>query len=310
MLLGFGGRLMDLIKAMSTFVRIGRSRSLSSAARSIGITRALASVHLQQLENHLGVRLLNRTTRQISLTEAGTEYLEFCADIIERLDRKESELGRSQVVPRGHLKILSSSAFAEFVLAPIAAQFAATYEEITISLIAGATHALPQEMLELGYDLGITMRPVQEVSMVIAKMGEVHWRPYASPSYLEAHGKPLTPGDLTAHACLAHTSISADWIWPFNGPEGSTEIKVSGPLFTNNLVILREFVLNGRGISLLPSYAAKTAVERGELVELFPHYSAVNRNVYAIYSSAKYLPKKVRLFLDFMRGHLHRDLAG
>jgi DNA-binding transcriptional LysR family regulator len=301
---------MDRIKAMTTFVRIGRSRSLSSAARSIGITRALASVHLKQLEDHLGVRLLNRTTRQISLTEAGTEYLEFCADILEKLDHKEVELARGQVVPQGHLKILASSAFAEFVLAPIVAQFAAAYPEISISLMTGTTHALPQEMLELGYDLGITMHPVEEVSMVIAKLGEVHWRPYASPDYLQALGAPATPADLTNHACLSHRSISPDWVWRFNGPGGPTEIKVSGPLFTNNVIILREFVMGGCGISLLPSYAAKTAVERGELVELLLDYTAVSRNIYAVYSSAKYLPKKIRLFLDFMRSHLHRNLAG
>lgn len=301
---------MDRIKAMTTFVRIGRSRSLSSAARSIGITRALASVHLKQLEDHLGVRLLNRTTRQISLTEAGTEYLEFCAEILEKLDRKEVELGRGRVVPQGHLKILASSAFAEFVLAPIVAQFAAAYSEITLSLMTGTTHALPQEMLELGYDVGITMHPVEEVSMVIAKMGEVHWRPYASPAYLEARGVPLAPADLLDHDCLSHRSISPDWIWRFKGAEGATEVRVSGPLFTNNVIILREFVMGGCGVSLLPSYAAKAAVDRGDLVELLPEYTAVSRNIYAVYSSAKYLPKKIRLFLDFMRDHLHRNPAG
>jgi len=300
---------MDRLKAMTTFLRVGRSRSLSSAARSIGITRALASVHLKQLENHLGVRLLNRTTRQISLTEAGTEYLEFCADILEKLDRKEVELARGQVVAQGHLKILASSALAEFVLAPIMAQFAQAYPEISILLLAGTTHALPQEMLELGYDVGFTMHQVEEMSMVIAKMGEVHWRPYASPDYLEGSSTPAIPADLAGHACLSHRSISPDLIWRFNGPGGPTGVKVSGPFITNNVIILREFAIGGCGIALLPSYAAQIAVERGELVELLLDYATVNRNIYAVYSSAEYLPKKIRLLLDFMRIHLQRKLA-
>ena len=300
---------MDRIKAMTTFVRIGRSRSLSAAARSIGITRALASVHLKLLEDHLGVRLINRTTRQISLTEAGEEYHEFCADSLEKLDNKEVELSRGQAVPQGHLKILASSALAEFVLATMVKQFAHAYPAIRLSLMVGTTRALPQEMLELGYDIGFTMHQVEEASMVIAKLGEVHWRPYASPDYLEGRSMPAIPADLAGHDCLSHRSISPDWIWRFTGPDGPTEVKVSGPLFTNNVIILREFVMGGSGISLLPTYAAETAVERGELVELLLDYAAVRRNIYAVYPSAKYLPKKTRLFLDFMRSHLQRNLV-
>jgi DNA-binding transcriptional LysR family regulator len=301
---------MDRMKTMATFVKIARAASLSEAARTLGITRALASNHLRQLEDHLGVRLINRTTRQLSLTEAGADYLEFCMRMLQSLDDKDSEISQSQMLPRGHLKVVASAAFAEFVLAPITARFTETYPEIQLSLITGATPTSSHELVELGYDLGITMQRVEEVSMVIARLGAVHWRPYASASYIARRGAPLTPADLVQHDCLLHQRISPDRTWQFEGPDGHFDLKVTGPLFTNNVMVLREFVLAGRGIGLLPRYSAMSFVERSELTELLMDYTTVSRDIFAVYSSAKYLPKKVRLFLDFVRKELRGALDG
>lgn len=299
---------MDRMKTMATFVKIARAASLSEAARTLGITRALASNHLRQLEDHLGVRLINRTTRQLSLTEAGADYLEFCTRMLQSIDDKDSEVSQSQRSPRGHLRVVASAAFSEIVLAPISARFTEAYEEIQLSLITGATPTSSHELVELGYDLGITMQRVEEVSMVIARLGAVHWRPYASAAYIDRRGVPLTPADLAEHDCLLHQRISPDRTWQFDGPDGHFDVKVGGPLFTNNVMVLREFVLAGRGVGLLPRYSAMPYARNSELVELLLEYSTVSRDIFAVYSSAKYLPQKVRLFLDFVRKELRGGL--
>jgi DNA-binding transcriptional LysR family regulator len=300
---------MDRLKSIETFVRVARALSVSDAARSLGISRGLASVHLKQLEDHLGVRLINRTTRQLSMTEAGKDYLEFCVRVLESFEEKDAEISLGQKVPRGHLKILASAALAEFVISPIVAGFAAAYPDMQISLITATRSNFSSELVEFGYDLGITMHPVEEATMVVSRLGCVPWRPYASVDYLEKRGTPLHPEDLKNHDCIPHRTISPDWVWRFTDKKGeATEMKVKGPLFTNNVVILRHFVASGLGIGLLPTYCLSSGFKQTDIVEILKDYAVVSRDIYAVYSSSKYLPKKIRLFLDHLKKHMKTNL--
>lgn len=300
---------MDKLKTIETFVAIARTLSVSNAARSLGITRGLASVHLKHLEDRLGVRLVNRTTRQLSLTEVGQDYFEFCLGVLDSFKDKDAELSQMQKEPQGHLRILASSAFAEFVLAPVVARFAAIYPGVQISLLVVTQPAFSRELVEKGFDVGITMHLVKEASVVVSRLGTVPWLPYASVTYLDRHGRPQTPGDLEHHDCISHQTISPDGIWSFDKAGTSGKVRVKGQLFTNNVMILRQFVARGMGIGLLPTYCLSAEFRKTDIVRILNDHTFINRDIYAAYSSSKYLPKKVRLFLDYLREELNVHLS-
>ena len=193
---------MDRLKAIETFVRIAQTGSLSKAAQELGMSRALASTHLRQLEDHLGARLLNRTTRQLSLTEAGQEYLTFSQAALASFEEAEQSITRSRDEPRGTLKILASMAFGNLHLAPTAAEFSLQHPDIKISLILTDTSFSPFDLIDQGYDLAVWMHAIEDMSIISAKLGDVRWPALASPDYLAKHPKPRHPSDLAQHPCL------------------------------------------------------------------------------------------------------------
>ncbi len=303
----FRGLDMDRLKAIETFVRIAQTGSLSKAAQELGTSRALASSHLKQLEDHLGVRLINRTTRQLSLTESRQEYLAFCQTTLAAFDEAEHSLARSREEPRGTLKILASMAFANVHLAPVAAEFAIAHPDIKISLITTDTSFSPFELIEQGYDLAVWMRPIEDLSIISTKLGDVRWPALASPAYLEKHGRPEHPADLANHTCLLHRSIAPDSVWRFHSRDGDVSVKVTGPLLTNSVFALRASALAGIGVTLLPTYFIQDEIESGKLVELLAEYGAPRRPIYILYPHARYLPLKTRLFIDFLRAYVRKQ---
>ena len=298
---------MDRLKAIETFVRIAQTGSLSKAAQELGMSRALASAHLKQLEDHLGVRLMNRTTRQLSLTEAGQEYLTFSQATLSAFEEAEQAVSRSRDEPRGTLKILASMAFANIHLAPVAADFSLTYPEIKISLILTDTTFSPFDLIDQGYDLAIWMHAIEDMSIISTKLGDVRWPALASPQYLRENKRPEHPSDLASHSCLLHRSIAPDATWRFDGPDGQVAVKVAGPLLTNSVFALRAGALAGLGVTLLPTYFIEDDIRSGQLVEVFKDYDPPRRPIYVLYPHARYLPLKTRLFIDFLRAYVRRQ---
>jgi DNA-binding transcriptional LysR family regulator len=298
---------MDRLKAIETFVRIAQTGSLSKAAQELGMSRALASAHLKQLEDHLGVRLMNRTTRQLSLTEAGQEYLAFSQTTLAAFEEAEQAVSRARDEPRGTLKILASMAFANIHLAPVAADFSLTYPEIKISLILTDTTFSPFDLIDQGYDLAIWMHAIEDMSIISTKLGDVRWPALASPQYLREHKRPEHPSDLASHSCLLHRSIAPDATWRFDGPDGQVAVKVAGPLLTNSVFALRAGALAGLGVTLLPTYFIEDDIRSGQLVEVFKDYDPPRRPIYVLYPHARYLPLKTRLFIDFLRAYVRRQ---
>ncbi len=301
------GDAMDRLKAIETFVRIAQTGSLSKAAQELGMSRALASSHLRQLEDHLGARLLNRTTRQLSLTEAGQEYLTFGQNMLAAFEEAEQSITRSRDEPRGTLKILASMAFGNVHLAPMAAEFSLLHPDIKISLILTDTSFSPFDLIDQGYDLAVWMHAIEDMSIISTKLGEVRWPALASPAYLEKHAHPQHPADLANHACLLHRSISPDSTWRFLGPEGQVAVKVAGPLFTNSVFALRASALAGLGVTLLPSYFIEEDLSSGRLVQIFQTHEPPQRPIYALYPHGRYLPLKSRLFIDYLRAYVRRQ---
>ncbi len=298
---------MDRLKAIETFVRIAQTGSLSKAAQELGMSRALASAHLKQLEDHLGVRLMNRTTRQLSLTEAGQEYLAFSQTTLAAFEDAEQAVSRARDEPRGTLKILASMAFANIHLAPVAADFSLTYPEIKISLILTDTTFSPFDLIDQGYDLAVWMHAIEDMSIISTKLGDVRWPALASPQYLRETKRPEHPSDLVSYSCLLHRSIAPDATWRFDGPDGQVAVKVAGPLLTNSVFALRAGALAGLGVTLLPTYFIEDDIRSGQLVEVFKDYDPPRRPIYVLYPHARYLPLKTRLFIDFLRAYVRRQ---
>jgi DNA-binding transcriptional LysR family regulator len=294
---------VDRFKTIGTFVQIAKSQSLSKAADELGISRALASSHLKQLEHHLGVRLINRTTRRLALTEAGTQYLAFCTDALSSFEAQEARITQLQTAPEGHLKLMVSMAFGQH-LAPAITDFTAQYDRVRISLILSDRSFSPSDFLESGYDLGVSMHPIKDASIVSTKVGDVTWIACATQTYLDTHPAVRSPADLVAHNCLAHRSHAADSIWRFNGPGGRSDIPVTGALFSNSSLVLRAAVRAHAGIAMLPLYSVGRDLDAGRLTRILSDYTGPKRPVYLVYPHIRYVPKRTRLFIDFLRKRL------
>lgn len=297
---------MDRFKTIGTFVQIAKSQSLSKAADELGISRALASSHLKQLEHHLGVRLINRTTRRLALTEAGTQYLAFCTQTLNSFEAQEARITQLQTAPEGHLKIMVSMAFGQH-LAPAITDFTAQYDKVRISLILSDRSFSPSDFLESGYDLGVSMQPIKDASIVSTKVGDVTWIACATQTYRDKHASIRSPTDLVAHNCLVHRSHAPDSIWRFQGPGGRSEIPVTGSMFSNSSLVLRAAILADAGIAMLPLYSVAGDLDARRLTRLLPDHTGPKRPVYLVYPHIRYVPKRTRLFIDFLRKRLRND---
>ena len=295
---------MDRLKAIATFVQIAKSQSVSRAAEELGMSRALASAHLKQLEDHLGVRLVNRTTRHLAITEAGAEYLSFCTKILDNFDDEEARISQMQTEPEGRLKVMASMAFGQSQLAPIIARFTSLYQKVRISLILSDRSFSPSDFVEGGYDLGISMHVVKDASIVSSKVAEGAWLACASLQYLDSHPPIKAPGDLARHNCLIHRSHAPDSIWRFTGSSKSFETPVSGSLFTNSAMVLRSSVLSNVGVAMLPIYAIADDLQQGRLTQTLSAFEGAKRPIYVVYPHSRYMPKRARLFIDFVRQQL------
>jgi DNA-binding transcriptional LysR family regulator len=295
---------MDRLKTISTFVQIAKSHSLSRAADELGVSRALASAHLKSLESHLGVRLVNRTTRHLSLTEAGAEYLAFCNRVLDSFEAEEARIATLQSEPKGHLKIMASMAFGHTQLAPIVSAFTALHRDVKISLIVSDRSFSPTDFVEGGYDLGISMHLIRDASIVSAKVAEGVWLACVSPAYFDEQPAIRRPSDLVDHNCLIHRSHSPDAVWRFHGPTKSEAVTVSGALFTNSSMVLRSAVLAGVGVAMMPAYAIGEDLDEGRLRRILPGWDGGKRPIYVVYPEGRYLPKRTRLFVDFLRRRL------
>jgi DNA-binding transcriptional LysR family regulator len=295
---------MDRLKTIATFVQIAKFRSLSKAADELGVSRALASAHLKQLEQHLGVRLVNRTTRRLAITDAGAEYLAFCTRLLDSFEAEEARISHLQTEPQGHLKIMASMAFGHSQLAPIVTSFTNLHRGVKISLMVSDRSFSPSDFVEGGYDLGISMHMIKDASIVSSKVADGAWIACASARYCEEHPAIRRPNDLVGHNCLVHRSHAPDSVWRFNSSSKSYAVAVSGSLFTNSSMVLRAAILADSGVAMLPVYAVGEDMETGRLRQVLGAFSSDTRPIYIVYPHSRYLPKRTRLFVDFMRQSL------
>lgn len=288
---------MDKSNEMRVFIEAMRRGSFSAAARHLGLSPSAVSKLLSGLEARLGVRLLNRTTRTLSLTEAGALYFERCVEIIDDIESAENAITGLARLPTGLLRINSTPGFAKHQLLQLMAEFQARYPDLSLDFqLTGQAVDLVKE----GVDVAIRLGSLKDSSLVRRKLGESRRLVCASPDYLKVHGKPKTPSDLRNHNCLRLTTSESFNQWRFTGKRGSERIDVTGRFVTDNVDALHAYALLGGGIARLSTFMIGRDVAQGRLLPLLTQYRVDAQQIHAVYPHRKHLPAKVKVFLDFL----------
>jgi DNA-binding transcriptional LysR family regulator len=297
---------------MESFVRVVRAGSFTIAATQLGLSRALVSRHVGDLESHLGVRLLNRSTRSLSLTEEGAAYLEFCERVFSEIEINERAILRTPTEPAGTLKVLAPKSFGTTHLADAVVAFTKTQPRLRVTLMLENTpYRGTYEFGERGLDVVLCFSTVRTASVAEREIASMAWVVCASPAYLGHAGAPKSPADLGSHSCLVHVNVAPnDSVWRFEGDTGPVAVKVRGDFFSNSALGLRKAALADLGIALLPHYAVAEDLAAGRLMAVLPRYRVGARTLLAVYPKAKVTPRKVSAFVEFLKDWMTRQDLG
>ena len=292
---------MDRYQALRVFSQVVESGSFSAAAGKLGVSTTAASRHVAELEAHLQTRLLNRTTRRVSLTETGRGFYERAVQLLADLEEAEQEASRAAVVPRGVIKLTTAVNFGVRHVAPAIAAFLARHGEVKFDVSLSDRVV---DLVEEGFDLAIRIGTAGPHNVVARKLGETRVVPCASPDYLKRHGTPQVPEDLSRHNCFTYEYVTPRNVWTFRDADGRERpVRVGGNLHSNNGDILAEAAARGAGIVFEPAFIVGPEVRAGRLVPLLQDFAPAPLPIYAVYSSRKHLSAKVRLFVDFLVTH-------
>ncbi|MDD5580236.1 MAG: LysR family transcriptional regulator [Methylobacter sp.] len=292
---------MDKLTSMSVFVRVAKAGSFAGGARDLGISRAMATKHIMQLEGTLGTRLFNRTTRSLSLTEVGASYLERCQQVLVDVEEMEAAVTHLQTEPRGILKISAPPVIGATHIARAVAEFLKIHTDLTVDMILQGS---PGDLIDEGIDVAIYLGALDDTSMVARKLASSSLVVCGSPSYLAQHGIPKTPEDLAKHSCLVNWAISPRNKWQFKSEAGYKIINVSGRMQANVADPIRIAAINGLGLVMLPTYVVGRDIEKGNLKVVLENYTLPPLDIHAVYPHRKYLSAKVRCFMDFLQDWL------
>lgn len=286
---------MSHLADMEIFARVVATGNMSAAARELGLSPAVISKRLSRLEERLGTRLLQRTTRQVAMTEAGQGYHQRILAILASIEEAENFVTRRSSDARGTLKISAPTTFGRMHIAPYLEPFMRRNPELTVNMV------LSDEMVDIvgeGYDLAIRIAELSDSSLVAKRLAPVRRILVASPRYLEEHSTPNKITDLDHHICLSPHNNEP---WRLEGPEGSVTLRPVGPIQTNSSEVIREAVLGGMGIAQRSTWDIGPELAQGKLVHILPQYAASsNLAIHAVYPSRQFLPAKTRFFIDYL----------
>lgn len=288
---------MDILTCMKTFVAVVESESFTAAGVRLDISKAIASKYVGILEDHLGTRLLNRTTRRLSLTESGTAYYERCVQILADVDEAEQAAGQLTAIPRGTLKVAMPVSFGTICIAPLMSEYMRRYPEVRLDIALADRRV---DLIEEGFDLAIRVGSLPESGLIARRLAVDRIVCCAAPAYLAARGTPVKPADLADHACLNYSYASGGDEWTFGKQRTAVSVRINGPVRANNGDMLRLAALDGAGIIWQPHFIVGDDVKSGRLIELMPDFPGPELGVYALYPSRKHLSAKVRTFVDYL----------
>jgi DNA-binding transcriptional LysR family regulator len=290
---------VDYLKTIESFVAVASLGSFSAAAEHLGTSRALVTRHVMDLENRLGSRLLNRSTRRIALTDIGENYQKFSKKLLDDVRLAEAMARKHQTELEGTLTVIAPKSFGGLHFSDAVARFALKHPKLRVMLMLDdeATHSL--QIAQSEFDVAIRLAPLQAKSAaVVRRIGSMEWVLCASPKYLSRQGEPAKPAGLAAHNCLIHTALAGDRIWRFGS--GKNGVKVSGTFLSNSVLAIRKAAIAGAGIAQLPTYYIAHDLAAGRLVPLLPKFPLPARPVYALLPANRLTPKKTKLFVSFI----------
>lgn len=296
------------LNAALVLVRVVQEGSFRSAARALGMPKTTVSRKVAELEEQLGVQLLQRTTRTLALTDAGARFVEEAEGAIARLDAAEAAVTELQREPRGKLRVTTTIPLGETLLAPIVADFLEAYPalEVTVHLTDRQVDLVAER-----FDVAVRTGALPDSSLVAKLIGSSAYRVVASPAYLARHGTPGRTSDLSGHACLrfASSGTAVRTTWSFGKGKRATEVPVSGRLVSDDFVVLRSAAERGLGIARLPVLVVHEALRAGALVTLLDSYAPPPTPVHILHVGGRHVPPRTRAFIDFVHPRLVRAFA-
>lgn len=288
---------MDRLLEMQTFCAVVEAGSFVAASEAQGISRAAVSRYVGELESRLGVRLLHRTTRRLSLTGEGEIFYVRCRELLAGIEEAEAEITSRSDVARGVLRVNAPVSFGISHLAPLWGKFHTQYPDVELTIDLSDRIV---DIVEEGFDLAIRIATLQSSTLVSRRITSTRLMACASPEYLKAHGSPTEPAELSGHRIITYSNFTTGNDWPFHGPEGATSVRVRPWMYANNGDTCCAAAVAGQGVVLQPGFLLHRDLEAGRLVELMPDYHSTELGVYAVYPTRKFVTPKVRALVDFL----------
>jgi len=292
---------MDVFLSMSVFRRVAETGNFSEVAREMGITQPSVSKHVAALEKHLNSKLINRSTRQLSLTDIGKLYYSRCVHIVDELIETESLMRNQQSKPTGILRINTPVTFGELHIVPYLWKFLEDYPDLKLDLIMDDHYV---DLVKDGVDVAIRIGPLSDSNLIAQKIGNSPRVAVASPDYLLEHGEPVSLKDLEKHACIVYTLLTTRSDWHFTGPQGKETVRVDGRFQVNNPRTILQAVLAGQGIAVTPLWLIGDYVKSGQLKIILEDYTPTPLDIHALYPDRHFMPAKVSCFVEYMRRQL------
>jgi DNA-binding transcriptional LysR family regulator len=279
------------------FVQVFDAGGFSSAARQHGRSKALLSKYVTDLEDYLGVRLMNRTTRKLSLTEAGEAYYREASQLLQQLDDLDASILDQTAAPRGLLRVSAPRNFGEMILAPAIFSFVASHPEVTLDLRLEDRFV---DLVEEGIDLALRISAAQDSSLIARRIADMQHAVCVSPNYLKGRSVPKRPEDLRGHACIIDTNLQGQANWRLVENGQTISVHVNGPVRVNSPLSARDAAVAGLGVALLPGYLADPLLKSGELVRILESFVPTGSSLQAVYPHRRHLAGKVRALIDHL----------
>lgn len=292
---------MDKYQEMRVFTAVVDSASFVAAGETLGMSKAAVSRHVSELEQRLGVRLMHRTTRKLSLTPEGEVFVSRCRDILSSIEASEEEISTRRVTVSGLLKVSVPVSFGIRHLAPLWSEFLDKHPQVTLDVQLADRFI---DLVDEGFDLAVRIARLPDSSLISRRLASTRLVLCAAPSYLKRRGTPQHPSDLAQHDTLSYSLLAMGDVWQFTGPDGTVSVKVHPRMWSNNGDTCIAAAVRGAGIQLQPTFLIEEQLARGELVEILPQFRSVELDIYAVYPSRKYVLPKVRAMVEFLATRL------
>lgn len=295
---------MDLLGPMRTFVRVVEAGSFTAVATELNITQPTISRQIGALEDHLRTRLFTRTTRALTLTDDGRVFYEHALRALEAVSEAEGAVGRRRQKPSGLLRLAAPVVFGRLHVVPRLPAFLKRYPDVSVDLIMSDGFA---DLVEQGIDVAIRVGEIDDPGLIARRIGTVQRVTVASPAYLKANRAPKQPADLAAHQCIVYTRLATGNRWLFEGPNGPVAVEVGGRYRADNSEAVRDGVLGGLGIAVIPTFAFSREIESGAVKVLLQDFAPRPLPMHAVYASRRFVPLKVRAIIDHLAHEFSLD---